>query len=127
MKEKIPIDYFKGHVVLYGEPNDSATSPTYEFTTSKSVSCSTKLDIPGLSQYRNIPEDLNAMTILSNNGITGVSKIVEIRAISSESLLSPDAWTMAGISMTGENTFKINANASKSTDVTVTYKIRYQK
>ena len=117
---------FAGRVVIYYGREDYV--PTYEFTTSQSVLCRTKLNIAiGSYQYRGTSAELNAMTILSNNGIIGVSKIVEVHFVDSESLLSPNAQTTAGISMTGENTFKISASASERTSVTVTYKIVYQK
>ena len=52
---------------------------TYEFTTSQSVLCKNKLNVAiGSYEYAGTSAELNAMTILSNNGITGVSKIVGI-------------------------------------------------
>ena len=111
-----------------GNPIDSATSPTYLFTTSQLVLCKDKLKTPlGPYKYQGKSVELNAMTILSNNGIYGVPKIVEVHFVSSEPPEYSTADTMAGIGMTGENTFKIYANASGSIPVTVEYKIRYQK
>ena len=67
------------------------------------------------------------MTILSNNGIIGASKIVGVNFVGVEVDLSGSIDATGGINMTGENTFKIYASASKKTGVIVTYEIRYQK